>query len=292
MHTARVTSIFVFIAGVLSALPSEIYAAEVFFTVVPNPVPGDTATIVEARIEPEDAQLNVVEGGIYIVDTEASMTSVLVETGGSVLTLWPVKPIYTDATHSIIFTGGTRKNFSSEGLLFRLRLFTSESKKISLMWVYGTAYLGDGKGTKVPLTSHSIEIALEKSEPNAINPFSADSIPPDVGKIEIGREENMHDGKNFLHISATDNKSGIDRIEITENGVVTEAENDTYVLRDQENDPEVLITAFDNSGNSTSVKFPEKNTVKIFIILLIIIILFILGVRYSKRSTRKRVNKK
>jgi hypothetical protein len=268
---------------IFSAFPQTLFAAEATFSVVPNPVAGDTATIIEVRIDPHNAPVNVVEGTIQIEDIGNSSTSVLVETGGSLLTLWPVKPMYNPDSKSISFTGGSRTNLLEEGLLFRLRVFSSVHESIRLSWTTISMYLGDGKASREPVASHSITIAVEKGTPNPINPSSADSIPPVIDQIEAGTSDEMYDGKKFIHVISADNKSGIDRIEVTENGVVTEAPNDTYVFQEQDSDSEILVTAYDKAGNSTSHKFPQKTSWILYVVLSIFILITIFYI-HSRRN--------
>jgi hypothetical protein len=232
-------------------------------------------------IDPQGAVLNTVEGVLQVKDTNNAITSVIVETGGSVLTLWPIQPTYATSTKTIQFTGGTRESFSSKAFMLRVRIFSSSQDKITLSWIHGSAYLADGKGTKNIVEARSITLSLKKNFPNPINPSSTDSIPPTFDSIDTGRDDTIHDGKNFIQVVAKDNKSGIDKIEITENGIVTEAQNETYVFQEQEKDTEVLITAYDKAGNSTSLTFPGKNKLGTYLLIVVVGILLLLYLRYK-----------
>lgn len=239
--------------------PTESFAARVHFTVTPNVVATDTATIVEVRLNPEDKSINAIDGILQLqTDTNIDITSVIVETGGSMMTLWPQTPHYSTEDGVIRFTGGTPQGVSKEGLLFRIRIFTSKQGTVSFSWIGGSAYLDDGRGTAEPISSRSITISLTPNTPNPINPSSIDSVPPYFDTVEVGKDQDVFDGKYFISFHATDDLSGIDHYEVAENQIVTKIKNEVYVLQDQERKSRVILTAYDKAGNSVSVKVPTK----------------------------------
>lgn len=123
------------------------FAAEIFFKTSPSQDSNENAMKVDVLINTKKT-LNVVEGVISLKGV-ASTSLVAIDTNESVLTMWPVYPVYSKDEQIIKFTGGVPGGFSSEKLLFRVNLTDLvEPGDVVLNWVNGTAYLNDGKGTK------------------------------------------------------------------------------------------------------------------------------------------------
>jgi len=240
--------------------PLTTFAASVHFKVVPNNVVGDEAAIVEAYIDPQGKTLNVVEGIIRVQEEAgAKVSSVVVETGGSVLTTWPVVPRYSYDTNKVIrFTGGVPNGFNNEGLLFRMRLFASNPGKVTISWIGGGAYLNDGKGTEEGVFARSITISLAQGKPNLMRSSTVDSTPPDFDTIEVGRDPSVYEGKYFVSFHAIDDVSGVSHYDVREGQETVTVSNGVYVVKDQERNTPVVITAYDQAGNSRSVRVHLK----------------------------------
>lgn len=259
--------------------PTTTFAAHVGFRVVSNDIADDTATVIEVRLDPEGTHINAVDGILRLQkNTDVNITSIITETGGSLMTLWPQTPLYSTEDGVIRFTGGTPEGVSEEGLLFRIRIFTSTSGEISLSWIGGSTYLADGKGTAEPVSSRSITISLASNTPNPINASSIDSTPPYFDTMEVGKDQDVFEGAYFISFHATDDLSGIDHYEVAENQVITKVENGIYVLHDQERKARVILTAYDKAGNSVSVKVPTKyaHVINIFIFSILFILCLLL----------------
>lgn len=268
-------------------------AAEVTFKVVPGATEQDTATIVEAYIDPKGESLNAVEGVIGFSGPGVSnVSSVVVETGGSLFTLWPVLPTYSNDENVIRFTGGATEEILDTGLLFRMRIFSTKAGDVSLSWLGGSLYRSDGEGTPVGVSSRSLAISLAQNEPNQINPASLDSNPPYFTDITISKDEDVFGGKYFLSFNANDDISGIARYEVVEGQVTTEVKNGVYVLQDQEQKLKIVVIAYDNAGNSISTKVlrhPEWLPVAIGI--GVIILISVLGFLIRRGHRRRKVIK-
>ncbi len=276
------STIFVTSVVVMSFFaPETTFAAQMNFTVIPNEVPGDKATIVEVRIDPEGKRTNAIEGVLLFQKSEGvEISSIVTETGGSIFSLWPREPRYSNEDDSVRFTGGTQQGFSESSLLFRMRIFTVKPGIVTLSLIGGSTYLDDGKGTPDNLFSRSLTISLTQSVPNPINPSSADSQPPIFDTVEIGQDTETFEGKVFLSFHALDNMSGIDHYEVSESGIITNVTNNVYLLRDQTHSTRIVITAFDKAGNSTSIQVPTKYAwvvypAVIFILLILCSLVFL-----------------
>jgi len=278
-----VTGLFVIL------MPQNVFAAELIFKLIPNNTVNDGATIIEARIDPQSKVLNVVEGIINFQGAIIDKLSVEVETGGSVLTLWPTPPQYLSGEKVIRFTGGRPNGFNHEGLLFRIRLASSLSGNAIISWISGTAYLNDGKGTQETISSRSITISLDKQNPDMIAKSSLDSAPPYFDITEIGRDPDVYDGKYFVSFHAIDDISGVERYEVKEGQTVTNVADGIYVFKDQDRKTAITITAYDKAGNSKTIEIPRKfDWVKYVIIILLLVIILSVAWRYGYKKIIKK----
>ncbi len=287
------SSVFCFIFGIILfySLTCVTYAAEVSFKVVPNPVRNDTATVIEVMFDTEGESLNVVDGVLQISgDGVNNISSIVIETGDSGLSLWPVLPKYSTKDHTIRFTGGTPGIIPSDSLLFRLRVFTREAVPVTVSWLSGAAYRSDGKGGLSGVFARSLTVQLARSEPNQINPSSPDSVPPEFQGVELTQDQDTFEGKYFLSFQADDDISGISKYEVIENKKVTEVYNGIYVLENQDRSHEILIIAYDHAGNQTSIKIPAKQgwyvSITVWVVLMSSLLSFILYIVW--RNTWKR----
>lgn len=257
MHNSY-TLLGIFLLGLL-CMPSsnELYAAEVKFVVVSNIEQSDTATVIEARLDPEGVSLNAIDGMIGVLgEGSEELSSLIIETGGSGLSLWPHMPVYTKDDSVIRFAGGSPEGITKEMVLFRIRIFSKLPNKITMSWLGGSAYLGDGSGVAEGISSRSLNVSVSPSEPNQINASSPDSRPPVFSELEIARDEDIYEGKYFISFQAKDDVSGIAYYEVVEGRESTISHDGVYVLHDQERKTKVVVIAYDQAGNSTSIRVP------------------------------------
>lgn len=266
-------------------LPKNIFASQLTFKLVPSTGVDEKVATVEVRLDPELKNLNVVEGEINFDGINIDKLLVDIETGGSVLTIWPTPPEYISSERLIRFAGGVPNGFNKENLLFRLRLSSFSSTDVTISSIAGKAYLNDGMGTIENIFSKPLIVTLEEKDINLINKTSFDNKPPYFEYINIGRDPNTYDGKYFVSFQAIDDISGVDKYIIKEGNTITKISNGIYVFRDEHRGKSITITAYDKAGNSVTTKIPAKfYWVKYVIIILsiIIIVLFILRKIYKK----------
>jgi hypothetical protein len=277
------------ILGGLVSVP--VHAAEVSFVVVPSTVPQDTASVIEVRIHPEGEMINAVEGVVGVSSTgEDDAVSIVLETGGSLFSLWPVPPTFDSDEGVVRFTGGTPENITEEGMVFRMRIFSKKDTDMTLSWLNGSAYRGDGSGASIGISSRSLRLALTQNEPNLINPASADSRPPRFESLIVSQDPDVFEGKYFISFNAIDDVSGVVRYEVVENHTTTEVTNGIYVLMDQERRSKVVVIAYDQAGNSTSVKVPTLYTPYITygsLIILGVLLVWIVWSQYFRVRYKK-----
>lgn len=156
---------YVFIISFLfCAAPQAAMAAELNYKVVPNNGAGDNTATVEVRIDPQGKNINVIEGGITFAGASVDSLSVEVGKEGSVLTLWPVEPVYNPDEKMIRFVGGTPEGLTKEGLVFTLRILTTSADNIDISWSGVKTYLNDGKGTEESTSVKSISLNMENKD--------------------------------------------------------------------------------------------------------------------------------
>jgi hypothetical protein len=278
----------IFFGLLILLTPREILAAQLIFKVAPTT--NDGATIVEAYFNPEAKKINVVEGVISFQGAAVNDLSVGVETGGSVLTMWPTPPNYLANDKVIRFVGGVPQGFDKEGLLFRMRLTSTSSSSVSVLWSGGMSYLNDGQGTKENISARSVTVNLDSKDSDAAVAPLVDNTPPTFVSVETGRDANTYDGKYFISINATDDSSGVKKYEIKEGKNVTDITDGVYVLKNQDRKTPVTVTAYDQAGNSKTIEIPARfnPTKNATIIILIIIIIFSVGFFYAYKKIIKK----
>lgn len=264
-------------------IPSGVFSAQMDFEIVSTNVLTDEATIVGVYLDPEEQNLNVVEGVLKIKGSVSDdAISVFTETGDSYLKLWPTYPEYSSDERVIRFAGGNPDGIANKSLIFRIRIFSSVPQTITISTINGNAYINDGIATKEPLRSKSINVSVDSKKVPQINQNSSDDVPPTINGIEIGSDPDTYDGKYFVYIDAADDFSGIRDYFVEENFVKEKAENGIYVLKDQSLNSNIFITVTDKVGNSRSEWFDINKIVNktrdtiilslsVFVILLVII---------------------
>lgn len=267
--------IIIIVAITVFFASSDVFAAEVIMKPVSN-LSNDGAAIVDVLIKPENENINFVEGIIRL--ESHNDTSVVVETGGSMLTLWTSTPKYNSDEKIIRFAGGTPNGFDKEGVLLRIRLSEPSSDTLKLSLIGASAYLNDGKGTKKSLSARSVTISLNGQVPGVLPKTTRDNTPPQFEYIEFGRDPSIHDGQYFVSFFATDNISGVDHYEVKEGQNISEVrQGDVYVIRDQSLGTQVYVTAVDQAGNKKTVKaLHEIHWWRIISLLIVVAIVYYL----------------
>lgn len=145
-------------------VPQNSFAAQLRFVVAPA---SDGATTLEVRIDPEDKNLNVVEGGVSLSGSIMDSLLVEVDTEGSVLSIWPTEPFYNKTEKVVRFVGGVPNGLTKEGLLFSVRLSSAVSGAIDISWTGVKTYLNDGKGTEESTSVKSLSLILDSKNNKA-----------------------------------------------------------------------------------------------------------------------------
>ncbi|MBI3627966.1 MAG: hypothetical protein HY220_04480 [Candidatus Sungbacteria bacterium] len=210
-----------------------------------------------------DQEINAIEGAL---DLDGPFNVASINTGGSVISLWPKTP--TLAGKEISFAGGTPSGVYGNAL----RLFTIAARPFAIGIIHikvkeAAAYLADGKGTKIPIAANDYEIDVIKSDGGAAvkNDLASlvkkDKNPPAPFAIDLGRDAALYNNKYFVSFYASDAESGVKGYEVREGNFPSVSSGNTYVLRDQSLSSAIEVTAIDNAGNvRTETLYPQKTS--------------------------------
>ena len=199
--------------------------------------------------------------------------------GNSRVSLWVDQPVFNKETNSIYFSGTIPNGFvAGPQELFTIKTRGSDILGITIS---GSAYLNDGKGTKI-----SIRATAPKEGVVSTFEISDDKEPPEGFTPLITQDENLTEGKWSVLFLTNDKSSGIERYEVAEAksrfwGLIsTQPEyvvaTSPHVLQDQERQSFVYVRAIDQNGNERVVKISPERTTKTYKILLISLILGVL----------------
>ncbi len=217
---------------------------------------GDTI-LFSVRIDSEGKNINAVEGEVVLDHAADAVSLTDLNTSGSQLSLWPIKPLPSEHNTRISFAGGSPGGFTSNNaIVFNVVLKLQEAGQVALSLDHIGVYVNDGKGTKdaVSVKDLTIDVLPKKSDAQPVDDWSAivlnDTTPPEPFEVYAGQEGSVFDGKKFLSFSTTDEQSGISYYEVTEDNIPPVRSNGTYVLQEQNKPVKVTVIAYDSASNA------------------------------------------
>ena len=218
---------------------------------------GDTV-IISLMIDPQGKNPNVVDGNISIKNDSKSVEILGLSTAGSVLTKW-VKSPSVDANSNISFVGGTPGGFNKAGLLFKIILSARSSGQAIFSPNNIKAYNNDEKNTLIGVSANDFTVNVGSEEnKQPVNQWqkviAEDKEPPKDLSAIVGQDASVFGGKKFITISAVDDQSGISYYEIKEgNWPMARTSNEIYILLDQKETSNIVVTAYDKAGNYSKI---------------------------------------
>lgn len=290
---------FIMIVGIFS--PTIIFSASVQIKAKSNVIHVGDTVVLDVVMDSEKTTLNLVEGGIKIEGSQ-SLEILELSHSGSQLTLWPTKPSISVDGKNISFVGGTPNGFNSNNAsLFKVILVAKTPGKVTLSPSQVKAYINDGRGTVASVNVKNLEINILEAnkEVQPINEWasvlSEDKTPPEKFSISLGQDSSVYNNQKFIFFSAEDLDSGVDYYEVKEGNLEKVRSSNTYVLKEQDKDQVILISAIDKAGNMRTMEFKNSASSKNIKVLVIIVILsfFILFIiarmisGYIKRNKNK-----
>jgi len=274
-------------------LPSSVFASTVYIDSGHSDFfVGDTV-LFHVRVDSENKNINAVEGSVIIDHPAESLSLININTSGSKFSLWPLRPLPSEINTSVSFAGGSPGGLnSSDAIIFNIVLKLQKEGSLTLIPSNLSVYLHDGKGTndEVHVKDLTIKVLPKKPDSSSVNDMSGivsnDTTPPEPFEILLGQDKSVFEGKKFLSFYAIDNGSGIDYYEVQEGNLLPVRSNGIYVLKNQKNNDQVIVTAFDAAHNSrrlvynpSSSEVGSKVGIAYFIVIglltLVLIVIFL-----------------
>jgi len=275
--------------------PFPVSAARVYLDTQANSAEVGDTIIVDLKIDTEGQIINVVEGIINLTGGNDLVQVKDISIAGSASTIWPVPPALSVDKKSISFTAGIARGLNlADATLLKIIFLAEKSGTFELNPANFSVYLNDGKGTLVTTSSSSLEIKInESSSSQSSNDWSYlidnDKNPPEQFKILLDKDDSVFEGQKFISFNTTDHESGIDYYEIREGDLSPVRSTNTYVLKNQNIDSVITVTAYDKAGNTrvatlnTAGKSPTYTVVTIFIFIFVLLIIYKLFNIFKRR---------
>ena len=299
--TMMAKAAFGFLIFSLVLLPSAVQAAHIYFSLVAEEIYKDDIFIVETRVSSPDRFINAAESTLLFDNDKLEVKELSI--GGSLFSLWPGPPVFSNQKGKISFIGGTPDGFQDEDALILKIIFLAKNKGEAVLDFQDNTYLflHDGKGTQFgpwlrPLSLNILERPAEiipKDEWQIL--IEKDKTPPEPFEILLGQDSAIFDNQYFISFFTTDKESGIDYYEIQE-GIEPYVIGDSpYLLKDQKLRSIIRVKAIDKAGNERISELmpplppmPFYKNILFWLGVFIIIVLIVLYVlwRYFKRKSK------
>ena len=213
--------------------------------------------VVDVLLDTEGETINTIDGLVKLSSTVPGIEVRDISTAGSVISMWPRSPSLSEKGDTITFTGGVPGGISGKDLqVFKIVISVSKASELQIVSDNIKVYLNDGKGTSVSAKTRfsPINIGVKKAVPVDVwkDAIANDNISPEPFTIKILQDENLYGGSKFISFSTTDKQSGISHYEVKEGMMDAVRTGETYVLIDQTGKSDIIVTAFDNAGNTRS----------------------------------------
>jgi len=250
--------LFVIIFGVL---PLSALASAVYFSSSAENIYKDDIFIIKTKISSLENFINAAEGSILFDKNLLEIKEV--STGGSVFSLWPKGPVFSNDEGKISFVGGTPEGFRGEEAEF-LKIIFSAKEEGEASLGFGddfVLFLNDGKGTKIEPQLKSLALSILKRPPELAPKdiwqefVKEDKIPPEAFEIDIGKDPAIFGNKYFISFFTTDEEAGIDYYEVKEGEREFIRTKSPYLLKDQSLESLLKVKAVDRAGNERIEEF-------------------------------------
>lgn len=253
---------------------TPVYAAELLIEPNASTVRVGDELVLNVGLDAQGASINVVDGSIVI---PPGLEIIEISHAGSAVMLWATTPTYSIADRSVMFTAGMVPAIRGTGHLFSLRTRVIDGGAIVISGAT-SAYADDGQGSAVP-----ISVRAEAFEIGEQTVAKSPSHTGSTSKLvaEIGKDPALFDGAWFVSIYGGDTGQGISYYEIQEEGYDPVRVERLYVLRDQDLNSEIKVSAVAPDGTRTTETLNDGGFA--WPILAIIIgILCIVGVWFTR----------
>lgn len=306
------------------------YGASVYFDTQTAAVGVGESLSVAVRLDTTlEECVNALDG---IIEFDEGLQVVDTSVGSSIFSFWVEPPLYDNEKRTVTFAGGIPNGYCGRvagdptltnnvvEIIFRATGSAIGDRKVYFS-EQTTAYLNDGFGTAVPVTSNELTIDV-RDEYTAgddvwLNRVLEDDIPPKDFSITLAQNDTTFKGDYFIVFNTNDKQTGIDHYQVMEEplndlsvfgwGAATAPWVDAvspYRLTDQSLNSIIRVKAIDKAGNEyIATLVPEEdlrsidmNSAVLFGLLLlaltllvIVIIILISSFLYRSRRTSPAV---
>jgi hypothetical protein len=293
IQNLKYLSIFIF--AILICLPNTTFAATIKVS-SESSVYAKDVSILNVFIDTEDEVINSLDGYVILSDNNKGNFEIKdLSLVNSVFNLWPRKPSLQES-NKIYFVGGLPGGIKGNNLLlFKIIVKINEPGNFSISPENLKAYLNDGLATSRSIVKNVSTISISESRNSPQDKWkeiiSNDNTAPENFEIKVIQDDNLFDGKKFLSFETTDKESGINYYEVKEGDAKAVRTGNTYILIDQKNKPDVIVTAYDKAGNFQVATLNGKDPIHWRSIIITLIILTVLY-KIIKRIRKNRKNAK
>jgi len=258
----KITALFIFL---FIFLPKITFGAEFIpSSSVKNVNTGDQFEV-NLLLDTQGETANAV-GGTITYPTDLLQLKEIRD-GNSLVNFWVDKP--TDTANGIIFSGITPGGYTGQSGSIMSLIFTAKRDgQGSISIKNGELLRNDGTGSAIPFTISNFQFSVAQNTQNVgvQVPAIKDIEAPESFVPEVGRDQNLFDGKWFVAFVAEDKGSGIAAYEVKETrsrifDLSKWTQTDSpYLLSDQDLHSYIYVKAIDKSGNEkierVSPKYP------------------------------------
>lgn len=282
-------------------LPFAVKAATTVYFDLENPMiyEGDTF-MAEIKISSSDKSINVIDGTILYDNNKLEVKEV--STGGSLFTLWPKPPVFSNNKGNLSFVGGISGGFQGEkGEVLKIIFLAKNEGEAQIDFLDGfSVFLNDGKGTSINpwLRPLSLNISKRPTEIPAKDEWQilieSDKTPPEPFEITLGKDLSIFNNQYFISFFTADKESGIDHYEIQEGTEPFTIGDTQYLLKDQKLRSAIRVKAIDKAGNERIAELAPilprhfYQTVWFWLALILTIILVFIVVRVIRAIIKKK----
>lgn len=254
--------------------------------------------IFNVDIESEKDSYNAIQGVLLISDN-VEIKQII--TGKSVISAWVENPSKSKNNH-IVFSGIIAGGLSGSGNIFQVVLIPKTIEPIQIDLSEVSLFKNDGLGTKEEKKSISYRIPVRDKGASELNSkiVSSDKNPPEDFNVDLVKNTNIENNSYVLIFKAIDKGDGIKAYEVREGKNLFKDVESPYVLKNQNLNKKITVTAIDYAGNSRTTVLEVPNILcfkvqcineKIIILALIPIFIFFFVLWKKQSKELKKISK-
>ncbi len=232
----------------------------------------DDIFLLNLKISSPDKSINVIDGTLIYDKDKLEIKEI--STGGSLFTLWPKPPIFSNEKGSVSFVGGVSRGFKGEiGEVLKIVFLAKGEGEAKIDFLDGfLVFLDNGQGTSISPWLNPILLNISKRSAQLPVPVKdewrdlvdKDEILPEFIEAVISNDPRIFDNQYFVSFLAIDEDSGVAYYEIKEDDLNFVRTESPYLLQDQSLGSTIQIKAVDKSGNERIITISVLSTLESF----------------------------